>query len=202
METIYDLGIDIYGIFNILIPKKTKLPYEKVFKINPTDDYIDFRLYEGKYKNIDKNFLISIFKIDKKYIDEVTISLNDKNEVKIKAGNYESEFIKRLYDINNDSYNIEDDNKWYKTEEQRIIYMEYILSIKKTLKDKYIIEKINKLDNTLYNKIMKKINRAEMICFVKDVSAEEFQLANKEVEDFIDPIFKSVVLKNNGEIII
>ena len=202
METLCDLGIDIYGVFNILIPKGTKIPYENVFKIKPTKEYVDFRLYEGIYKNINKNNLIYVFNIDKKNIDEITIILNDKNEVKIKAGDYESNFIKRLNYIECDKYNLYDDNEWYKKEEQRILYMEYILSIKNTLKDEYVIEKINNMDITLYNKIVKKINRAEMICFIDNITLEEFKMANKEVEDFIDPILKAVVLKNKGEIII
>lgn len=201
MKTLYDLGIEIYGVFNVLIPKNTELPFEKIFKIMPTEDYKEFRLYEGNYKNIKKNYLISIFNIDKKNMGDITIILNEKNEVKIKVKDYESETIKRL-DIVNDIYNKEEDQEWYKREEQRILYIEYILSIKNTLKDKYVIEKINNIDNTIYPKIIKKINKAEMISFIEDVSCEEFKLANKEITDFIDPIFKLIVLKNNGEIII
>lgn len=201
METKYDLGIDVYGVFNVLIPKNTKIPFEKKMKLIPSEKYKDFRLYEGLYKNINKNYLIHVFNIEKNNMEDITLILNDKNELKINAGTYESEFIKRKEFIK-EEYDTQEDDIWFKTEQQRIIYMEYVLSIKDTLQDTYIIEKINKLNNTYYDKIVKKINRAEMICFIEGVTCEEFKMATKEIEDFIDPIFKSIVLKNEGEIIV
>ena len=42
---------------------------------------------------------------------------------------------------------------------------------------------------------------AEKICYIEDVTFEEFILATKELENYINPILNKVVLKNSGEIL-
>lgn len=201
METSDDIGIDIYGVFNILIPKGTKIPCEKKFKIKPTRDYKYFSLYKGEYKNIEKNNLISHYKIKKEDIDEVILIINKKNEINVQTGNYESGYIYlnsvNNKDINND-YNKSLDIEWFKREEQRIIYIEYIVSLKETINDKYVK---NKIENEVYIDIKEKIKSAEKIGYIEDVTFEEFILVTKELENYINPIFNKIVLNNSGEII-
>ena len=199
METYSDIGIDIYGVFNILIPKGTLIPCDIKFKIKPTIDYKYFSLYEGEYKNIEKNNLISHYKIKKEDIDEVIISINKNNEINVKTGNYISDYICLNKDNNKDlNYSKSFDIEWFKREEQRILYIEYIVSLKETISDKSV-KKI--IDNKVYIDIIEKIKMAEKICYIEDVTFEEFILATKELENYINPILNKVVLKNSGEIL-
>ena len=199
METYSDIGIDIYGVFNILIPKGTLIPCDIKFKIKPTIDYKYFSLYEGEYKNIEKNNLISHYKIKKEDIDEVIISINKNNEINVKTGNYISDYICLNKDNNKGlNYSKSLDIEWFKREEQRILYIEYIVSLKETISDKSV-KKI--IDNKVYIDIIEKIKMAEKICYIEDVTFEEFILATKELENYINPILNKVVLKNSGEIL-
>ena len=71
----------------------------------------------------------------------------------------------------------------------------YIYQMKSTIED-------NKLKETLgdnYQNIKEKLNKAEEVLNVENVTKDEYDLALKELESFINPIMQDILQKNGGE---
>lgn len=90
----------------------------------------------------------------------------------------------------------EEDEQQRQRQDARNEYENYIYSIKNTLDDDKMREKIGSDD---YEKIMKKLKEGEEVLNVVDVTKEEYNKSLKELENLIDPIMKKIVQDGNGE---
>lgn len=90
----------------------------------------------------------------------------------------------------------EEDEQQRQRQNARNEYENYIYSMKNTLDDDKMREKIGSDD---YEKIMKKIKEGEEVLNVVDVTKEEYNKALKELENLINPILQRVVQDGNGE---
>jgi heat shock protein 1/8 len=90
----------------------------------------------------------------------------------------------------------EEDEKQRQKQDARNEYENYIYSMKNTLNDDKMKEKISKDD---YERITKKLKEGEEVLNVIDVTKEEYNKALKELENLINPIMQKVVQEGNGE---
>ena len=67
---------------------------------------------------------------------------------------------------------------------------------KSTLYDSQIKYSIDRLvpGYPTYRKLIEKFERAEQLCYI-DITAEEYRLALKEIDSFISPIMKNIIIK-------
>ncbi len=74
-------------------------------------------------------------------------------------------------------------------------YENYVYQMKSTLED----EKLKENLGSKYDEIKEKLQKAEEVLLVEEVSKEEYEKAQKELEDFINPIMQEILQKNGGE---
>lgn len=195
-KTKLDIGICVYNSMKVLIYKDTKLPFTDTFSISTTEDYKYFELYEGQFKDVKKNILTHKFTIPKDKISgNVTIHIDNDYLLTIKSDNYTSETIKLSDDILVNKHLIEHKNyntEKIKIEEKLLEYTEYIYETKKVLFDKNIVKNVPK---EKYNYIVEQFNMAEKICFVTDITIEEIETIQNEVETFVNNFFISLKYK-------
>ena len=89
----------------------------------------------------------------------------------------------------------EDDEAMLKKQESRNNYENYIYQMKSTIEDEKLKEKLG----SQYQEIKSKLSQGEEVLNVVDVSADEYKKAQKELEDFINPIMQKLVQEGGGE---
>jgi heat shock protein 1/8 len=89
----------------------------------------------------------------------------------------------------------EEDEKHRQTIEARNAYENYIYEMKSTIEDASLKEKLG--DH--YVNIRDKLCKAEEVLQVQEVSKEEYQKAQQELEAFINPIMNNIVKEGGGE---
>ena len=89
----------------------------------------------------------------------------------------------------------EEDEKHRQIIEARNAYENYIYEMKSTIEDASLKEKLG--DH--YVNIRDKLSKAEEVLQVQEVSKEEYQKAQQELEAFINPIMNNIVKEGGGE---
>lgn len=87
------------------------------------------------------------------------------------------------------------DELWLNRHNARMDYIDYINETKSTLYDpqiKYSIEKLVPGYPT-YSKLIEKFERAEQLGQFDDLETEEYKLALKEIQFFVDPIMQKIM---------
>ena len=87
-------------------------------------------------------------------------------------------------------------DEWKQLENVRMKYLDYIYETKDTLFDPYVKKKI---PPNIYDSVICQFNKAEQICYVKDITLEEITIIHKQVEDMVNKVLNDVVIENNGE---
>ena len=90
----------------------------------------------------------------------------------------------------------EEDKKQKETQEARNNYENYLYHTKNTIQDDKVKEKIG----DKYTELEKKINDAEEVLNVKEVTKEEFIQAQKELESYVNSVMQGVVKEGDGEV--
>jgi hypothetical protein len=192
-----NIGLNLYGYMYILIPCNTPIPYQETFDVTTTDEYKSLELYEGLYKNNEHNILLCNLEIPP--MKKITISLDTEGRMTITAGSYVSDKIQRpSMDKTNEhiiGYKAKTD-EWKQLENGRMKYLDYIYETKDTLFDPYVKKKI---PPNIYDSVICQFNKAEQICYVKDITLEEITIIHKQVEDMVNKVLNDVVIENNGE---
>ena len=67
--------------------------------------------------------------------------------------------------------------------------------MKSTIEDEKLKEKLGRR----YDDIKTKLNEAEQVLYVDDVTMDEYKKAQKELENFINPIMHNIVQSGGGE---
>jgi len=89
----------------------------------------------------------------------------------------------------------EEDEKIRNLQESRNKFENYLYQMKQTIEDNSLKDKLG--DN--YHSIKEKLNEAEGVLAVEKVSCEEYEAAQKELENFINPIMQNIVKEGGGE---
>ena len=91
----------------------------------------------------------------------------------------------------------------YKQEDEQIkqklesknSFENYIYQMKSTIED----EKLKQTLGSKYDEIKEKLQKAEEVLLVENVTKEEYEKAQKELEGFINPIMQEILQQNGGE---
>ena len=89
----------------------------------------------------------------------------------------------------------EEDEITRKVQESRNGFENYLYQMKQTIEDNTLKEKLGEK----YEVIKKKLTEAEEVLQVEKVSCEEYEMAQKELENFINPIMQNIVKEGGGE---
>ena len=190
-----NIGLNVYGQMNILIPRGTKLPYSETFDVSTTSAYKSLELYIGLYNNNTYNILLCDLTIAK--MTQLHISLTSEHMI-VSSCDFLSEpiiFDKTIHKQHTFEYKARSE-EWILFEESRMKYMDYIYETKEALYDPYVIKKI---PPDIYKSVIHQFKQAEQICFVKDISLNELLTIHREVEDMVNKVLNDVVIENNGE---
>ena len=197
------LGVEVNNLFVKCIDENEKNNIELKPLLNNIKEYtID--IYQGLFKECCKNIklksiIIPYYEVWRfeflKKDNFVTIFINNKYIDKIKLITNEQDY-NHIYLYNQLK---EQDNKWYSLHESKQSYIEYIHNSKSILYDDSIKDKIDKIHPTYptYHKIIEKLEQAELVCHLEDVTKNEYECAKKEMEDIIEPIINMIINKKN-----
>lgn len=89
----------------------------------------------------------------------------------------------------------EEDDFIRKIQESRNSFENYLYQMKQTIEDNSLKEKLGEK----YEVIKEKLTEAEEVLQVEKVSCEEYEMAQKELEKFINPIMQNIVKEGGGE---
>jgi hypothetical protein len=174
-----DIGVNISGYMHIICNKGTQLPYETELIVKPASGEAEVSLYQGPHAYCDENEFIGsvqLFNLEGAF----TIKFIIENTIKI----YIEELLNELH------YNYSDlgdptpvDIANRENEEARQAYIVYIRETLSTLEE--IRDKIDP-------KIIERVLRAGSITEIKDVTKLEFEMAQAETEDWLNPLMKKM----------
>lgn len=89
----------------------------------------------------------------------------------------------------------EEDEKQKQKLEAKNQYENYVYHMKNTLQDEKMKEKLG----DQYDAIEEKLKQAEEVLSVVDVTKEEYEKAQKELENYLNPIMQKIVKEGGGE---
>ena len=89
----------------------------------------------------------------------------------------------------------EEDEKQKQKLEAKNQYENYVYHMKNTLQDEKMKEKLG----DQYDAIEEKLKQAEDVLSVVDVTKEEYEKAQKELENYLNPIMQKIVKEGGGE---
>jgi hypothetical protein len=179
------LGMDLYGFFcsDVQLKPRTK---QKNY---------NFDVYQGLYHECCKNIKVGSFEVPYKEVWNIMFDNNNVYVDDICMASFQ------LVDLSEHTLQYEKDKEadiqWYKVRQAKDEYEAYIMDHKSTLYDtqvKYSIERLVPGYPT-YSKLIEKFERAEQLCYIDNISAEEYKLALKEIDSFISPIMKNIIIK-------
>ena len=197
------LGMEINELFIKCIDENETNNIELKPLLNNIKEYkID--IYQGLFYECCKNIKVKTITIPYNEVwrfeflkkdNVVTIFMNNKYIDKIKLITKEEDCKHRYSYIQNKLT----DQKWYLLYQSKQSYIEYIHNSKSILYDDSIKQKIDKINPTYptYHKIIEKLEKAELICQLGDVTKNEYDCAKKEMENIIDPIMNMIINKTN-----
>ncbi len=173
-----DIGIDLCGHMHILFNKGTVLPAETFILIEPNSNEVELGFYQGSKAYVKDNLCLGtrMLTLVNEKMGKFEIKLCIHETLKV----YIEELIDE-YSFNNILINeeTEEDIIIRDTETARQNYKEYIRETLLTIKQ--IEDKIDK-------KIVTKVKQAEEIIHIKNVTVQEYELCQKEIENIINPI--------------
>jgi len=195
------IGLNINGLF-------TLFDSENKLKIKPLrqNEIIHLELYQGLFNECSKN--ICIFNFPMVYSELLILELlihKNTCQIRCKEHNYLSHYIDYISEDIENAHKIYyqqnkiNDEQWKNHKLAKNEYEEYIQQYKSTLYDdhvKYLIEQCYQGFDT-YGHLMAKFERAEQLCYIEDISIDEYKLAMNEIDYFIKPIM-NIITKNKS----
>lgn len=176
-----DIGMNISGYMHILFKKGTILPAETEVTVKPASNEVELSLYQGPHAYIEENHFIGSCQLtNSKGNFSIKFMLHDTIQV------YIEDFINEFnYIIDNLGESTKEDLINRDNENARQIYIEYIRETLSTLEE--IRDKID-------SSIIEKVKWASGVSDIKEVTKEEFELAQQELEYWLNPILENLKL--------
>jgi hypothetical protein len=177
-----DIGVSISGYMHIICKKGTTLPHESELIIRPVSSEAEVAFYQGPHAYTEENeYIGSIHLFNLEGAFTLKFIINDT--IKIYSDDLLNEMVYNKNDLGDPTI-IDITNR--DNEEARQSYIFYIRETLSTLEE--IRDKIDP-------KIIEKVNRAGSISEIKDVTKDEFEQAQIETENWLNPLL-SKLLRN------
>jgi hypothetical protein len=171
-----DIGIDLEGYMHVLFNSGIQLPAETSILVQPTCNEVELGFYQGQRVYVKDNKFLggrTLFHDTKMGRFEIKCKIND-SKLNIYIGDLIEEYT-YCNDIS-DTIIIPEENTIRETEQARQIYKEYIRETINTLEE--IKDKISP-------KIIERVRWASGILNVENVTKEEYEQAQIEVESWL-----------------
>jgi hypothetical protein len=180
-----DIGIDIDGMMYVLFHTDTVLPIKEQFIIELKAFGPTIRFYQGQSVFVENNKNIGQLELlnNKMGMFEMDCEIvrNDTNthlNIIINENIETFSFINEVFGTTN-----EEEELIRKLETCKYNYINYINQTINTLEQ--IKDKIN-------IKILNKVKRALQIIYIDDITIQEYELAQQEIEELVNPIINNL----------
>ena len=176
-----DIGIEVDGMMNNLFNKGTTLPCKDQFIIELRVSEPTIEFYQGQSVFVSNNKRIGQIKLlnNKRGMFEMGCEITENTlKIIINESIETFSFINEVIGTTN-----EEEEHIRSLELCKYNYINYINQTINTLEQ--IKDKINM-------QILYKVKRAMNIIYVEDVTIEEYELAQKEIEEFVNPIINNL----------
>ncbi len=190
MRTNLDIGIGIDSIMEVCIPKHSELPFEFECEITMRDISL-LSLYEGNRFYIKDNVNIGNYNIHQKksFIFKLKMSIEYILKVYINDNLLdEIQCYQTVRTIENENEITKQENNLRELKEAKNEYREFIVCTLSSI-DELKLEKEQK------SFLIEKLKWAKDVLDIEDVTAEEYNLALKEIESIVNPILKDFLNK-------
>jgi hypothetical protein len=183
-----DIGIDVNGLMYVLFKQGITLPYEENFVIDLkcSDPILCF--YQGQRVYVKDNTLLGQLQLINTQIGRFELKCNiTQNSLKIIINEYieEYSFINKISCdeiISNEI--IEKEENIRNIESSKLKYINYINQTLHTL---------NQLKDKIEPYLIYKIKEAYEIIYIEDVTVEEYELAQLQIEGWVNPILNKLI---------
>jgi hypothetical protein len=182
-----DIGIDVDGIMYILFKKGSQFPQESSFIIELCVNEPTISFYQGQRAFVKYNKCIGKLNLINNKIGKFDLCcILNENKLIIIINDYTTEYTfinEMIGEINYEEDKVRD------TEDAKLNYINYINQTLNTLEQ--IKDKIDP-------KLIDKVKYAKNIIWVNDVTIEEYNLAQKEIEICVNPIIHNLSAASTG----
>ena len=177
-----DIGINIDGIMHVLFNKGTALPCEEDFVVEINSLVPILYFYQGQRVYVKDNSMIGKLELINTITGrfEITCKITDNTlSIIINEYKYEYSFINKLIGETN-----EEEEKIRNIESSKVKYISYINQTLHTLEQ---------LKDKIDPYLIYKIKEARQIIYIEDVTCEEYELAQKQIEGWVNPKLKELI---------
>ena len=174
-----DIGVNISGYMHVICKRGTQLPYETELTIRPVSEEAELALYQGPKAYVDENEFIGsiqLFNLEGAF----TLKFRIDDTIQVYVEDLKNDFEYNKNDLGDPTPK---DMANKENEEARQNYIIYIRETLSTLEDIR-----DKIDPT----IIERVAWAGGIAEIKDVSKDEFELAQIETENWLNPLMKKI----------
>jgi hypothetical protein len=172
-----DIGVQLSGVMYVICYKGTLLPYETEMMLKPASSEVELALYQGPHAYVSENKFIGSSQLIN-LSGAFTIKFIIDETIKVYIDEFLCEFIYDKADLGDpderDSKNREKEN----ARQEFVFYMNETIATLEMMRDK------------ISPTVMERMVRSKGIVEIEDVSKEEFEMAQLEIENWLNPIMR------------